>query len=175
MRADGPSFFVTLILLLLIFAMGFLTLRDIYFWVGESPTPEDGPASTAASLYQAPEVKQDRSPDSSTSVSLVTERGEPLSGSLEQGPVSPRLDPVESLSVVNYNDINPPRLTSNRPENNSGITGKSLRPDEGKLPTGSLRGEADAKPVGNLRDPQDSVVSGSLRPDEGSLPTGSLR
>ena len=186
MRSDGPPFIVRLFLILIICAVLFLTARDFYLNFGGSPTQKVTHYAQDAPSPPSAQTKSHASPVK-VPVALPTEQKDQLRDPIPTPapPVSLREPPVENLNEGNLQEVREPAKLSNAPADNKNLGAKSLRADNGKLPTGSLRSGseptgslrtgAEAKTAGDLRRPEEAAVKGGLRPDQSSLPTGSLR
>jgi hypothetical protein len=174
MQADGLPFVVKFFLLLVIFALGLLWARELFFVIS-GPSDQKSSSYAAAVSSTAPTKTKREIPFSDASLATrAAKSNEPLREKLGEAAISkqdsPKNSPADNLKAPDR-----PLQFGNGSAKNSGFNSKPLRADEGVLPTGDLRTGADAKPMGSLRSPTESSVTGSLRSDERSLPTGSLR
>lgn len=173
MQADGLPFAVKFFLLLVIFALGFLLARDLFFIINGPSDQKDKTYAAAASSPIPTKAKKEIPSSEVPPIARPAESKDQLREKTGEAATSLRRDPVENLPIDNPTAGRPLEL-GNRQAKKSGPNAKPLRADEG-LPMGDLRAGTDAKPMGSLRSPAESSVTGSLRPEERSLPTGSLR
>jgi cytoskeletal protein RodZ len=174
MQSERLPFVVKILLLLVIFALGFLLARDLFFIIS-GPSEQKNSSYAAAQSSPAPTKTKKGITSSETSSSArpvgskeaLLEKADRASNLLGQ-------DLAKDLPADNPSTIGKPMELGNAPSKSNALNAKPLR-DTGILPGGDLRTGADAKPLGSLRTPSESSVSGSLRSDELSLPTGSLR
>jgi hypothetical protein len=172
MQSDRLPFVVKFLLLLVIFGLGLLLARDLFFIINGSSEQKN--SSYAAESSPAPTKTKKEIPSFDASPSTRrAESNEPLGE--KTGQVSLVQDPAKDLPENNPSTIARPVELGNAPSKSNGSNANPLRADEERLPVGDLRTGADAKPMGSLRSPAESSVTGSLRPDERLLPTGSLR
>jgi len=175
MQTNGLPFVVKFFLLLVIFALGFLLARDLFFIING---PSDQKNSSYAATDSSPPSTKTKAETSSSKASPsapAVEPKEPLREKSVEAPISVRQDPAKNLPADSPRAADRPLELGNGQAKSSGANPKPLRADDGRLPVGDLRTGSDAKPMGSLRSPGESSVAGSLRPDERSLPTESLR
>lgn len=175
MQSDRLPFIAKFLLLLVIFALGFLLARDLFFIISGPSEQKNSSYAAAESSPAATKTKKGKtSSEPSTSAGPVGSK-EPLLEKADQASNALAQDAAKDLSADNPSTVGRPMELGNTPSKTSSLSAKPLRADTAVLPMGDLRTGADAKPMGSLRTPSESSISGSLRSDERLLPTGSLR
>ena len=174
MQANKLPFLVKCVFLLVIFALGFLLARDIFFLIS-GPSDQKNSSYAAADSSSAPTKTRADLPLSKASPTVPAESKESLREKPGENPISVTQDPAKNSPVDSPRVVDRPLELGNGQAKGTSFNTKLLRNDEGRLTTGDLRTGADVKPMGSLRNPGESSIAGSLRPDERSLPTGSLR
>jgi cytoskeletal protein RodZ len=174
MQTDGLSFIVKFFLLVVIFALGFILARDLFFIINGPSDQKNSSYAASDSSPASAKTKTETSSSRASPSAIPMESKEQVREKTAEASTSLRQDPVKNLPIDNPSSGRPLEL-GNGPAKNTGLNAKSLRGEEGISPVGDLRTGTDAKPTGSLRGPAESGVIGSLRPDERALPTGSLR
>ena len=97
MQANGLPFVVKFLLLLVIFALGFLLARDLFFIISG---PSDQKNSSYAATDSSPALIKTKAETSSSKASpsaLPAESKEPLREKAVEPPISVRQDPAKNL------------------------------------------------------------------------------
>jgi hypothetical protein len=176
MQADRTPIILILVILVFDIVFGFVTVREVYFSRSNVQSRVSEVLSSATSSVPRKESKDAAKPPSSASAAVDLD-SESLSAKTAGDPVKPLpmgvVSPAPDRKLTQQGqtaDVNVDRVI---PVKQGPV--KSLRSNDGRLPTGDLRSGADAQPMGSLRSPGESNFTGSLRADDHVLPSGSLR